>query len=56
MGRALLADASINELKNRLEECEKKKQFLRNYLKKLHLNYTSGKITYATYIETGLKK
>ena len=36
MGRALLADASINELKNRLEECEKKKQFLRNYLKKLH--------------------
>ena len=55
MGRVRPAVAIASAIRKR-DESRNRKQFLRNYLQKLHTKYSKEEITYARYIEILHKK
>ncbi|MCX6746691.1 MAG: hypothetical protein NTU63_00985 [Candidatus Pacearchaeota archaeon] len=56
MGRTRIAKAAIVELKEKVRKEERLRKGYSDYLKTLKENYSQGKISYATYVETLYKK
>ena len=52
MGRAILVETSIKELKKNIDLAKERKKHLESYLQKLHQSYHKGEISYSFYLET----